>query len=126
MQGNVPEALSRVINLNALGVDPLQIAQDLLEITHLITKLKVAPKVVGEIVTDLEIEKGSYLASKLPMVQLGRCWQMLLKGIGEIQQATSQLAALEMVLIRLAYLAEPNKPRETADQATLEIKKKLT
>ena len=125
MQGNVPEALSRVVNLNALGADPLQIAQDLLEITHLVTKFKVASKVVGEIVTDLEIERGNYLASKLPMVQLGRCWQMLLKGISEIQQATSQLAALEMVLIRLAYLAEPDKPDETAEKPNLDIKKKV-
>ena len=124
MQGNVPEALSRVINLNALGADPLQIAQDLLEITHLITKFKVAPKVVGQIVTDFEIERGNYLASKLPMVQLGRCWQMLLKGISEIQHATSQLAALEMVLIRLAYLVEPNQPNEIAEQSNLDIKKK--
>ena len=125
MHGNVPEALSRVVNLNALGADPLQIAQDLLEITHLVTKFKVASKVVGEMVTDLEIERGNYLASKLPMVQLGRCWQMLLKGISEIQQATSQLAALEMVLIRLAYLVEPNKPNETAQQSNLDIKKKV-
>ena len=125
MHGNVPEALSRVVNLNALGADPLQIAQDLLEITHLVTKFKVASKVVGETVTDLEIERGNHLASKLPMVQLGRCWQMLLKGISEIQQATSQLAALEMVLIRLAYLVEPNKPNETAQQSNLDIKKKI-
>jgi len=125
MHGNVPEALSRVVNLNALGADPLQIAQDLLEITHLVTKFKVASKVVGETVTDLEIERGNYLASKLPMVQLGRCWQMLLKGISEIQQATSQLAALEMVLIRLAYLVEPNKPNETTQQSNLDIKKKV-
>ena len=125
MQGNVPEALSRVVNLNALGADPLQIAQDLLEITHLVTKFKVASKVVGEMVTDLEIERGNYLASKLPMVQLGRCWQMLLKGISEIQQATSQLAALEMVLIRLAYLAERDKPNETAEKPNLDIKKKV-
>ena len=125
MQGNLPEALSRVGNLNALGSDPLQIAQDLLEITHLVTKFKVASKVVSEIVTDLEIERGNYLASKLPMVQLGRCWQMLLKGVGEIQQASSQLAALEMVLIRLAYLAEPNKPDETVERANLDIKKKV-
>ena len=125
MQGNVPEALSRVVNLNALGADPLQIAQDLLEITHLVTKFKVAPKDVGQIVTDFEIERGNYLASKLPMVQLGRCWQMLLKGISEIQQATSQLAALEMVLIRLAYLAEPDKPDETAEKPNLDIKKKV-
>ena len=125
MRGNVPEALSRVVNLNAFGADPLQIAQDLLEITHLVTKFKVASNVVGEMVTDLEIERGNYLASKLPMVQLGRCWQMLLKGISEIQQANSQLAALEMVLIRVAYLVEPNKPNETAQQSNLDIKKKV-
>jgi hypothetical protein len=30
-----------------------------------------------------------------------------------------------MVLIRLAYLVEPNKPNETAEQANLDIKKKV-
>ena len=125
MEGQLPEALSRVAKLNELGADPLQIAQDLLAITHLVTKFKVAPEIVGRSVTDLESEKGNDLASRLPMVQLGRCWQMLIKGISEIQQASSSLPALEMVLIRLAYLSDLAVGEAIAGEKKTDVKKKI-
>ena len=37
---------------------------------------------------------------------LSRAWQILLKGIPEVQTATRPLAAAEMVLVRLAYAAD--------------------
>jgi DNA polymerase-3 subunit gamma/tau len=124
MGGQLPEALLRVAKLNELGADPLQIAQDLLAITHLVTKFKVAPEIVGRSVTDLESEKGNDLASRLPMVQLGRCWQMLIKGISEIQNASSALPALEMVLIRLAYLSDSALGEASAEEKKTDVKKK--
>ena len=125
MGGQLPKALSRVAKLNELGADPLQIAQDLLAITHLVTKFKVAPEIVGRSVTDLESEKSNDLASRLPMVQLGRCWQMLIKGISEIQQASSSLPALEMVLIRLAYLSDLAVGEAIAEEKKPDVKKKI-
>ena len=125
MGGQLPEALLRVAKLNELGADPLQIAQDLLAITHLVTKFKVAPEIVGRSVTDLESEKGNDLASRLPMVQLGRCWQMLIKGISEIQNASSALPALEMVLIRLAYLSDSAVGEASAEEKKTDVKKKI-
>ena len=122
MGGQLPEALLRVAKLNELGADPLQIAQDLLAITHLVTKFKVAPEIVGRSVTDLESEKGNDLASRLPMVQLGRCWQML---ISEIQHASSALPALEMVLIRLAYLSDSALGEASAEEKKTDVKKKI-
>jgi DNA polymerase-3 subunit gamma/tau len=52
------------------------------------------------------------LAQKLSMPALARTWQMLLKGLGEVQTAPSPLQAAEMVLVRLAYVADLPPPAE--------------
>jgi DNA polymerase-3 subunit gamma/tau len=41
---------------------------------------------------------------------LSRAWQMLLKGLAEVQQASQPLAAAEMVLIRLTHAAQMPTP----------------
>jgi DNA polymerase-3 subunit gamma/tau len=51
-------------------------------------------------------------ASKLSMRILSRMWQMLLKGIAEVQAATRPAAAAEMVLVRIAYVADMPTPDE--------------
>jgi DNA polymerase-3 subunit gamma/tau len=43
---------------------------------------------------------------------LSRTWQMLLKGVGEVQGATRPVAAAEMVLVRIAYAADLPTPDE--------------
>jgi DNA polymerase-3 subunit gamma/tau len=43
---------------------------------------------------------------------LSRMWQMLLKGIAEVQNATRPQAAAEMVLVRIAYVADLPTPDE--------------
>jgi DNA polymerase III subunit gamma/tau len=43
---------------------------------------------------------------------LSRMWQMLLKGIAEVQAATRPAAAAEMVLVRIAYAADLPTPDE--------------
>ena len=52
------------------------------------------------------------LADKLSMPVLARAWQMLLKGMGEVQAAPSPIQAAEMVLVRLAYVADLPAPAE--------------
>ncbi len=51
-------------------------------------------------------------AAKLSMRVLSRMWQMLLKGITEVQTATRPAAAAEMVLVRIAYVADMPTPDE--------------
>jgi DNA polymerase-3 subunit gamma/tau len=46
------------------------------------------------------------LAAKLPVAALTRAWQILLKGLFEVRDATRPISACEMALIRLAYAAE--------------------
>ena len=110
MRGKLPEALARVNAMHDLGADPLVIAQDLLDTTHLVTRFKVAPENAALGASEIERTRGTAMADALGMPHLGRAWQMFLKGITEIQQAPSPLAALEMVLIRLAHLSDMPSP----------------
>jgi DNA polymerase-3 subunit gamma/tau len=57
-------------------------------------------------------ERARPLAAALPMPVLARAWQMLLKGIEEVQAAPGARQAAEMVLVRLAYVADLPAPAE--------------
>src|SRR5207253_10554171 len=57
-------------------------------------------------------ERARPLAAALSMPVLARAWQMLLKGIEEVQTAPLPGQAAEMVLIRLAYVADLPVPAE--------------
>ena len=48
----------------------------------------------------------------LSMRVLSRTWQMLFKGLAEVQEAGKPLAAAEMVLVRIAYAADLPTPDE--------------
>ena len=113
MSGDVASALGGAREQYDLGADPSAILQDLLELSHWLTRLKVTPDTAGAAaVSDLERARGLALAERLSMPVLARNWQMLLKGLGEARSAPSALAALEMVLIRLCYSAELPPPAD--------------
>jgi len=52
------------------------------------------------------------MAERLTMPVLARAWQMLLKGLEEVQVAPLPIQAAEMVLVRLAYVADLPIPAE--------------
>ena len=113
LRGEAGEALQRMGALYDGGADPLMVLQDLLELAHFLTRLKLVPA-AGQDDPALEGERqrGLALAQKLSLPVLARAWQMLLKGIGEVQTAPSPLQAAEMVLVRLAYVAELPAPAD--------------
>jgi DNA polymerase-3 subunit gamma/tau len=49
---------------------------------------------------------------------LSRTWQMLLKGFAEVQEAGRPLAAAEMLLVRIAYVADLPTPDEAIRMAS--------
>ena len=107
MGGDVPGALADLGALYDSGADPLAVMQDLLEITHFLTRLKVAPQAQGFFDgASGEAKRAAELAAKLSVPSLTRAWQMLLKGLFEVRDATRPISACEMALIRLAYAAE--------------------
>jgi DNA polymerase III subunit gamma/tau len=113
MKGATAQALTQLGEAYRAGADPAIVVQDLLDVTHWLTRLKVAPDLANDpTVPEAERARGKTLAAGLPMAVLARAWQMLLKGLTEIQTASSPLAAAEMLLVRLAYAAELPTPAE--------------
>jgi len=107
MGGQLPEALADVTSLYDAGADPLAVMQDLLETTHFLTRVKVAPAAQGFFDGgSAEAKRAGELAGKLSVPTLTRAWQMLLKGLMEVRDATRPISALEMALIRVAYAAD--------------------
>ena len=107
MGGNLAEALTDLGSLYDAGADPLAVIQDLLETTHFLTRVKVAPAAQGFFDGGSgEAKRAADLAAKLSVASLTRAWQILLKGLFEVRDATRPISACEMVLIRLAHAAE--------------------
>jgi DNA polymerase-3 subunit gamma/tau len=105
------KALDIAAELRALGADPLVILHDLADIAHTLTRAKISPNLAtGQALPELERNLAQTLGTKLGMPALTRTWQMLLKGMSEVQQAPDSFSALEMVLIRLSYAADLPPP----------------
>ena len=107
MGGEVPAALTSLGELYDRGADPLAVMQDLLEIVHFLTRIKVAPGAEGFFDgASSEAKRSAEMAAKLSVPTLTRAWTMLLKGLFEVRDAARPVQALEMALIRLAYAAD--------------------
>ncbi len=113
LRGEAAAALDRLDRLYQEGADPLLVMQDLLELGHFLTRLKLAPDAgLGDPILEGDRERARPLAERLSMPALARVWQMLLKGLAEVQAAPSPIQAAEMVLVRLAYVADLPAPAE--------------
>jgi DNA polymerase-3 subunit gamma/tau len=116
MRGDMACALDLLANEYALGTDPAVVLQDLLELTHWLTRLKLTPAALIAVgVPEAERVRGGEMAKGLSMAALTRAWQMLLKGLNETRTAPSPLPAAEMALIRLAFAADLPSPAEALE-----------
>ena len=85
MAGRIPDALDVLRMLYDGGADPVVVIQDLMELTHAVTRMKAAPKAAGaNDLGEAERDRGRKLAETLPVPALTRSWQMLSKGLGEV------------------------------------------
>ncbi|MGB7433060.1 MAG: DNA polymerase III subunit gamma/tau [Ahrensia sp.] len=107
MAGRVAEAIAAFRAQYDVGADPVAILTDLADFTHLVTRLRYVPQAAEQDISlsPDERERGSAFAKQLPVTVLARAWQMLLKGIGEVESATRRVAAAEMVIIRIGHAA---------------------
>ncbi|WP_375609198.1 DNA polymerase III subunit gamma/tau [Bartonella sp. AC53GZZY] len=119
MKGNVVNALHELRSQYDAGADPLTILTELADFNHLVTRLRFTPEIVEDFsLTEEQRLRSLDFSKKLSVPVLSRNWQMLLKGLQEVNQTARPLQAAEMLLIRLAH---------TADLPTLdEALKKLT
>lgn len=111
MTGKTKQALSILETLYAEGADPAQVIEDLLELTHSFTKIRILKgNAEGTNIPHGQQERAESLAYQLSMPGLNRAWQILMKGLHEVQSAPNAIKAAEMVLIRLIYANEMPDP----------------
>jgi DNA polymerase-3 subunit gamma/tau len=113
MKGDAAGALQQLGGLYLGGADPLMVLQELLELTHFVTRLKLVPNAgAGDPMAEGDRVRARPLSDALSMPVLARAWQMLLKGVEEVQSALNPGQAGEMVLVRLAYVADLPPPAD--------------
>ncbi|PZR11786.1 MAG: DNA polymerase III subunit gamma/tau [Azospirillum brasilense] len=113
MRGDVAAMLAAMDRAHEVGADPGVLLSDLADLVHQITRLRSVPALRNDPTLPEELRsRGAALADRLSIPVLGRAWQMLLKGLEEIALAPDRRAAAEMVLIRLAHVAEMPTPGE--------------
>jgi len=113
LRGDIAAALKELRDQYDSGADPAMVLGDLAEFTHFVTRIKIVPALAADLsLTEAERSRGRAFAAKLSMRVLARCWQMLLKGIGEVEAAGRPIDAAEMVLVRIAYAADLPTPDE--------------
>jgi DNA polymerase III subunit gamma/tau len=117
MRGDAAAALGGLAALYDGGADPVLVIQEILDLVHFLMRLKLTPTAgEGDPALEGDRARGAPLAAKLSVPVLARAWQMLLKGLAEAQTAPSPLQAVEMVLVRLAYVADLPAPADLVRQ----------
>ena len=107
MRGDVAAALGELRSQYDVGADPAAVLTDLAEFNHLVTRLRFVPSAAEDAsLSEEERVRGLDFAQKLSVRVLSRSWQMLLKGVAEVQASNRPVSAAEMVLIRLAHSAD--------------------
>jgi DNA polymerase-3 subunit gamma/tau len=111
--GDAAAALAMADAAYERGADPGVLLADLLGLAHLLTRMKAVPALMtSTALPEAERTRGAALAAVLGVPWLGRLWQMLLKGVAEVEAAPDRRAAAEMILIRLCYVADAPTPGE--------------
>ena len=117
LKGDVAAALGTLGELLAAGAQPDLVVEDVLALTHWLTRVKIVPdSLQNPTVAETDRTRGADLATALSMSALTRAWQILLKGLAEVRSAPSPGAAAEMVIVRLGFAATLPAPAELIRQ----------
>jgi DNA polymerase III subunit gamma/tau len=112
-RGDIASAFREFREQYDTGADPIVVLSDLAEFVNFVTRVKIVPATADNVAFgETERLRARDFAAKLSMRVLSRMWQMLLKGVAEAQAATRPAAAAEMVLVRIAYVADMPTPDE--------------
>jgi DNA polymerase-3 subunit gamma/tau len=109
LAGDAPSALAAFNMAYSRGAEPEMLVTDLLDLIHLASMQAAGGSDDDLIESEREMIAG---LAESGIARLGRTWQLLLKGHGELGQAPNPAAACEMLIIRLAHTAHMPTPGE--------------
>ena len=109
-QGATQEALDLFDTMFADGTDPLILARELAQQTHLVTRRKIIGEQVASLMNDAEKEFLAKMASGLNLGALNRTWELLIKGLDELRDIPHPKMSFDMLLVRLCHVARMPDP----------------
>ena len=109
LAGDAQGALAAVAEQHDLGVEPAALLRGLLECVHGITRAKVGA-VQDPAQSAEEREAYSEWGARLSHANIHRLWQLLLKGLSEVNSAPLPREAAEMALLRVIHASELPDP----------------
>ncbi|MCX5617961.1 DNA polymerase III subunit gamma/tau [Bombella sp. TMW 2.2543] len=113
LHGQVASVLEIAGRAYARGADLGVLLTDLMDVLHLLSRIKALPELRdGPELPEMERVRGGAIVDHVGVTVLGRAWQLLLKGLAEVDAAPDRRQAAEMVLIRLCHasmLPTPDK-----------------
>lgn len=113
LRGQPDVALSLMDAAHARGADAGLVLGDMLELVHTLSRLRAVPSLEHAAdMPEAERVRGQEMAGTFSVPVLMRAWQMLLKGMQELDTAPDRRVAADMVLIRLCYVADMPSPEE--------------
>jgi DNA polymerase-3 subunit gamma/tau len=109
LNGDAAAALRQLDEAHALGTDPSALLRGLMESVHAVTRAKAGAG--GDVLASAEErDAAADLAGKLGWGTLHRLWQLLLKGLTDVQIAPDPQEAAAMALLRVVHSAELPDP----------------
>ncbi|TRW14558.1 DNA polymerase III subunit gamma/tau [Glacieibacterium frigidum] len=112
LAGDAAGALAALGGQLDLGTDPAMIVQELLGLVHTVTRAKVAGDAPDPAMSAEEREAVQGWASTLSFPAVHRLWQLLLKGLAEVQTAPVPGQAAEMAVLRVIHASSLPDPGE--------------
>ena len=110
-EGNALKALDIFNKIHNSGADILMIFDEMLNVTHFITQIKIAPQLKDDIhIPELERKRGYEISEKISLSSLGIIWQVLFNGYEELQSGYHLFQHGEMIIIRMIYLYDGPNP----------------
>ena len=109
LAGDAKAALTELDEAHELGIDPTQLLRGLMEALHAATRVK-AGAAADTLQSAEERTSAEEMAAKLSWAALHRLWQLLLKGLQDVEIAPEPREAAEMALLRLIHAADLPDP----------------
>lgn len=109
LNGDAAAALVELDEAHELGIDPTELLRGLMESLHSATRAKAGAS-VDALQSAEERESAAEIGRSLSWGAIHRLWQMLLKGLQDVEIAPDPREAAEMVLLRLIHAADMPDP----------------
>ncbi len=121
LEGNSLDSLNLYRKIYDLGADVIMIFDELINIVHFLTQLKISSNLNDDIyIPELERSRGLDLSSRLSLNNLNIIWQILFKGFQELQTGFHIYQHGEMIILRIIYLMDISNPDDFLKKAAKE------